>query len=55
LASGHSPPAPLPLSQDKNKICSLQKSGSAKAEQKEKHTSYNKYSISAAKQLKWKF
>ena len=34
-------PAPLPLRQDKNKICSLQKSGSAKAEQKEKHTSYN--------------
>ena len=41
MASGHSPPAPLPLRQDKNKICSLQKSGSAKAEQKEKHTSYN--------------
>ena len=41
LASGHSPPAPLPLRQDENKICSLQKSGSTKAEEKEKHTSYN--------------
>jgi hypothetical protein len=41
LASGHSPPAPLPLRQDKNKICSLQKSGLAEARQKEKHTSYN--------------
>ena len=41
MASWHSPPAPLPLRQDKNKICSLQKSGLAKARQKEKHTSYN--------------
>jgi hypothetical protein len=41
MTFGHSPPAPLPLRQDKNKICSLQESGLAKARQKEKHTSSN--------------
>jgi len=41
LASGHSPPAPLPLRQDKNKICSYNRKVSDYRRKKEKHTSYN--------------
>ncbi len=41
MASGHSPLAPLPLRQDKNKICSLRKSVPTAVGKKEKHTSYN--------------